>query len=180
MSMSCQEEGVEMIFVGVDGGLSGGIIVLDNDGNIIKKIVMPVIKGKESKTQYDIQAIKNILVALKNSNADTIVAGLEKAQVSHIGGKSSMFSKGFCYGMFQGLLTATEISYQIFRPQDWQKQVLAGIPGTDTKQRSIMWCKMKYPAEDWRATQRSINDHDGLCDACCIANYVRAKNGQQL
>ena len=45
-------------FVGIDNGLSGGIVVLNKNQHIVGKWTMPVIKGK--KTEYDVGAICKI------------------------------------------------------------------------------------------------------------------------
>jgi hypothetical protein len=165
-----------MIFVGIDNGLNGAIVAIDSDAKVLHRIKMPVLKGKKARTEYDIPLIRDSLLAMQKQYGDMLV-GLEKAQVTPVAGKNAAFGMGYCYGMMQGLLTAMAIPFQVFRAQDWQKEVLMGINGDDTKQRSIIYCKRKYPLVDWRATERSINDHDGLTDACCIANYVRMKNG---
>jgi len=162
-----------MIFVGIDGGLNGAIVAINETGNILVRKTMPIVKGK-GRSEYDIPEIIKIFKELKATNVE-LIAGLEKAQVSPIISKNSAFSMGYCNGMFQGILSALNISYMVFRAIDWQKDILQGINGTDTKQRSIMWCKRRYPEQDWRATSRSINDHDGLCDATGIANYVQRK-----
>ena len=44
-------------FTGIDNGLNGGIVVLDEQQRVVKKLVMPVIQGK--KKEYDIQTIGN-------------------------------------------------------------------------------------------------------------------------
>jgi len=52
-----------MIYVGIDNGLSGGIVIIDENQKIISKHIMPVIKGK--KTDYDTLQIINIFISIK-------------------------------------------------------------------------------------------------------------------
>lgn len=167
-----------MLFAGIDGGQNGAIVVIDNNNAIIYKTIMPVIKSNEARTEYDVSAIKNIF---KNFvieyGVENIVAGIEKVQITPISGKNAVASMYFCYGLFQGVLSALGISYRVFRAKDWQKEILSGINGSDTKQRSIIFCKRKYPNESWKRTERCENDSDGLTDACCIANFLRLKEG---
>ena len=44
------------MILGIDGGLNGGLTVLNDDGTIYDSIPMPVIKGKGGST-YDIKYI---------------------------------------------------------------------------------------------------------------------------
>jgi hypothetical protein len=165
-----------VIYIGIDGGLNGAIVCINETGNILVKRIMPIIKGK-GRSEYDIPEIIKIFNELKSTNIE-LIAGLEKAQVSPIISKNSAFSMGYCNGMFQGILSALNIPFRIFRAAEWQKEILAGINGTDTKMRSIMWCERRFSNESWKATGRCINDSDGLTDACCIAFYTKLKEGK--
>lgn len=156
--------------IGIDGGKKGAIVVLDNEGNIVQKWIMPMIKGK--KPEYDIVGISCIFDSLKKDNSlDLMKVILEQPLILPINGRIGVASTHFCYGIFQGILTAMNISYEVVRAKDWQKVVLRGLNLKDTKQASIMWCKRKYPKVDFRATERSKKDSDGICDATCMAYY---------
>jgi hypothetical protein len=156
-----------MIYVGIDNGLMGGLVAIQ-DSKIIFKQQMPIIKGDRS--EYDIQEIIKFFSAIKSLDTKMVVV-LEKAQVSPIAGKNSCFGMGFCFGMMQGILTAMEISYKVVHAKTWQKKVLMDINGEDTKQRSVLFCKRMFPNEDWKISERSSKMHDGLTDATCMAYY---------
>jgi hypothetical protein len=164
-----------MIFIGIDNGLSGGIVAINEKQEIIGRCVMPVIKGK--KTDYDIGKIYNFLSRINDVfiNQDIFVA-LEKAHVRPVSGKRACFMTGFGYGVMQGILKALGVSYEIVSPKDWQKEILKGMNTGDTKKDSIMFCKRKWPKEDWTATERSKKEHDGLTDAGCMALYCYRQN----
>lgn len=157
-----------MIFVGIDNGLMGGISAIENgELKLVKK--MPVIKGgKGQRTQYDIQEIVETLRQLSCMGKLSVV--LEKAQVTPIAGKNSCFSMGFCMGMMQGILESMKIPYQLIPARQWQNEVLKGMAG-DTKAKSILWCKRRFPNQDWIMSPRSKKENDGLCDATCMAYY---------
>lgn len=157
-----------MIFVGVDGGKKGGIVVLSDKGNIIMQSIMPIHKGK--KAEYDIAGISDIFKRLKEEHSKVNVF-LEKALILPVSGRISIASTSFCNGVIQGVLTALNISYQIISSKEWQKEVLKGLNQTDTKQASIMFCQRKFPDADFRATTRAVKVSDGLTDATCIAYY---------
>jgi hypothetical protein len=170
-----------MIYVGIDGGLKGAVVAIDSEGKLIYKMIMPVLKSSSSRTEYDIPVICNIFKNfIVEYGLDNIVVGLERAQITYLSGKNSCFGMGYYYGMLQGILTALGISYQVFRAVDWQKEILKGIAGDDPKQKSIIWCKRKYPNESFKATERCTKDHDGTTDALCIATYLKVKsNGKK-
>jgi len=156
------------IFVGIDNGLSGGITAIDENQNIIKKWVMPVIKVK--KTEYDINEIINIFKYIKQLNKQTYVA-LEHAHVRPISGKRACFMTGLGYGIMQALIGAFSFSYEIINPKQWQKNIFQGINTGDTKKDSILFCKRKWPEEDWTKTERSKKAHDGLTDSACLSEF---------
>jgi len=155
------------IYVGIDGGFSGGIVAINNDQKIIGKWIMPVIKGKTS--EYDVDNIVDIFEKLQQQDNDIKVI-LEKAHPRPISGKRQCFTTGDCYGIMKGVLTAMYISYEIVNPTVWMKEMFKGMNIKD-KKVSIMWCKRKYPKEDFRASERCKNEHDGLTDATCLAVY---------
>ena len=161
-----------MIFVGIDNGLSGGIVVLNKVQHIVAKWPMPVIKGK--KTEYNIGAICKIFEEI-NHEANAFVV-LEKAHVRPVSGKRASFLTGFGYGVMQAILESHGYSYEIVSPKDWQSDVLKGMNTGDSKKDSIMFCKRKWPEVDWTPTDRSTKPSDGMTDAACMALYALRRN----
>ena len=151
-------------FIAIDNGINGGLVVLDSQQNIVEKIIMPVLGG--TKKEYDIQIIYQFLMKYQDA-----FAVLEKAQPQFRDGKKQAFKTGYGYGVLQGLLTALNIPFQIVAPKIWQKKVFAGLECDDTKSASILFCKRKWPHEDWTKSERSKKAHDGMTDAACMALY---------
>lgn len=161
-----------MIFA-VDGGFQGGLSLIEDDGKMVYSIPMPVVKGgKGTRTQYDIQRITNLIIDA-NQKDPNLFAILEHSQVSPIAGKNSCFQMGFYLGLFQGILEAVKVSYQVVKARKWQSEILTGMPGKDTKARSILWCQRKYPNFDWRTTPRCQKANDGMTDSMCMCHYGR-------
>ena len=157
------------IIIGIDPGVGGGIAIINEEHQVITKIVMPVI-GK-SKKAYDINEIAKFLEQYKNNS----IAIIEKQQPQFRDGKKQSFKTGYGYGVLQATLTTLQIPFTIVAPKTWQKKVFEGIPNEDTKTSSIMFCKRKWPKENWLATERSKKCHDGLTDAACIAYHQTQK-----
>ena len=168
-----------MYYLGIDNGLNGGLVLIDENEMIIQKHVMPFIQGK--KKEFDVTEINNIIhrmSVLSSRENEKPYGFLEEARVQPVSGKRASFTTGLCYGMFQGFLTAYEIPYEIVAPKTWQKELLKGL-ASDTKVASIMFSQRKYPKVDWTPTERSRKAHDGLTDACCIAIYGKRMKGDK-
>ena len=153
-----------MIFIGIDNGLNGGIVALDENCKFINKWIMPVKKGK--RLEYDIPKIVDIFETFYYTPENVLII-LEQSHVRPISGKRACFMTGFGYGIMQGIIEAIGFKYIIVSPSRWMKAVLE----TKGKKGSIDYCLKYYPNEDWKRTKRSKKIHDGLTDACCIARY---------
>lgn len=159
-----------MIYIGIDGGLNGGITAIDSDG-FIESIVMPVIKGQKGNI-YDIQQITEFFKKYKYLlECEKITVILEKAHSMPKQGVVSTFKIGECFGIMKGIIVALGLPYEVIAARTWQKAIFQGQTVKDTKQSSILFCKNKYPDIDWRASDRCRIDHDGKTDATCIAVY---------
>jgi hypothetical protein len=152
-------------FIGIDGGLNGGIVIIDENQQVINKFVMPTLKS-DNKTHYDAKRIVEIFKTLNEKENIKVI--LEKSHVRPISGKRASFMTGFGYGLMQGILESLGISYEIVKPQTWMKEL--EITSTDEK-GSILFCQRKWPNEKWTATERCTIAHTGLTDAACLALY---------
>lgn len=162
------------IFVGIDNGLNGGIVVIDDAQVVLHKYIMPTIKLR-GKKEFDVRTLVDIFVKLKGRYGKDIYVALEQAHVRPVSGKRACFTTGGGYYLIQGILTALGMSFEIVPPRKWQKELLSGL-GTDTKQASIMYCRQKWPQVDWTPTERSTKDHDGLTDAAGLAVFSFRRN----
>lgn len=149
-----------MMYVGIDNGLDGAIVALNEQGEVVSASKMPVFKGK--RREYDVRGMARLMASLKAEFGELSVV-LEKALIVPISGRIAVFSTGMCYGVWQGILESLEISYEVASPKDWQKSVLAGVPQGNTKFRAKIWCQRKFPSREW--------EHSGIVDACCLAWY---------
>lgn len=158
-----------MVYIGIDNGLDGAIVVLDAQGRLLRKAVMPTL-GQEGKgkREYDEQGIVRIMTDWLEHDPH---AFLERAQAMPKQGVSSTFSIGKGYGTMRGILAALHVPYEIVGPRDWQKVMFAGVDHSDTKRASAVVAARLQPSEDWRETPRCKNPHDGMTDAFCIAEY---------
>jgi hypothetical protein len=154
------------LFVGIDGGINGGISGIDGEGNIIFMTIMPTVSSS-----YDLKELENVFDKLLLRYE--LLVMLEDIHIIPISGNKTIAKMFDLFGTMKTFLYMKRISYQIVRASTWQKALYKGIQANDTKTAGIMWCLKKYPKEDFLATPRCKKPHDGITDSVCIANYNR-------
>ena len=162
---------------GIDNGLDGGLVFLNDSGEVLAKFVMPTLKLKGSKREIDLQMLrihltKPLAATLGEQHFLLSHVFLERAQAMPGQGVSSMFSTGQGFGINKGMLAGLELSFTIVSPQVWQREMFKGLP-KEGKDTTRIVCQRLWPKVDWRASERCKVAHDGLCDAALIAEYGR-------
>jgi hypothetical protein len=169
-------------FIGIDPGKDGAIAYLDDEGELVDIVKMPVISGVKSKTkkEYDISAMVKLITepgyATNLASGKTLVT-LEQLQTMPpgMGGGQANFQRGFAYGTWLGILAALKQPFLTVRPQKWQGALLTGTP-KDTKQGSIMVAQRTWPHFDFRRSDRAKKPDDGKTDAALIGLYGQMIN----
>lgn len=173
--------------IGIDNGLQGGIVRIDSVGRVVSKQVTPVQKlqvGKTLRDAYDLRAIRELVLNLGREHAAwnrgepgkfQLLVALEKSQPlpPKMRGGQGDFSTGYGFGLWCAMLAAFNVPYVLVPAVAWQKKMLAGVAGSDSKQRSIAKAQRIHPSVDWRATEKSKKPHSGLTDAFWLAEFAR-------
>ncbi len=156
--------------VGIDPGLTGGIVCLSPYRGIRLKYIMEKQEGF-----INLQMIIVTLGLLSTKNTKVY---LEKVHSMPKQGVASSFKFGRIYGAIEGLLIARGFEYELVTPQKWQKEVHTvdkkEVP--NPKERSLLAVQKLFPKEDLRASDRCKIQHKGLVDALLIAEYGRRLN----
>ena len=142
-----------MIFVGIDPGKSGAMAVINEKGEVVC-------------TPFDKEAYIDVLSSAPVGETFCV---LERVSAMPGQGTVSMFTFGENYGWIQGILDSFGIPYELVRPQAWKKSF--GV--TKDKNSSIAVAKRLFPRANFKRTERSLKDDDGLCEAALIAEYAR-------
>jgi hypothetical protein len=153
--------------VGVDPGLKGAIALLDSSNGETEVLVMPVIEGK--RPEYDLPSIKCLL----NYPHTHVVVERPQPLPSSIAGTIANFHRGRSLGLWEALCCGMSIPVSFVSPRKWQQEMLDGIPGEDTKQRSLVAARRLFPTVDLKRTPRCTKLDDGFSDALLIAEYGR-------
>lgn len=154
-----------MIYGGIDPGLNGGIAFLN--GERLDLYPMPVIGGVD----YDVQEMKRLLAQYRQHGLYVMI---ENQHAMPGQGLSSTLQTGKGFGILLGLLAGMEIPHQVIAARQWQVKLFTGVKGAlDTKAKSEIVAKRLFPTANFRRTDRSTKNADGLTDAACIAEYGR-------
>lgn len=163
-----------MIHGGIDVGNEGAIVACWPDNSIALCEPMPTINvgtTKKKKMMYDEVAILRFLRTIRAMDDDVFFV-LEKAQAMPKQGVSSVFNYGTGYGVLRMGLLACSIPFDLCHPTHWQKPVLYGIEGSNTKARAILKVQRSLP--DIPLIQpRCRTPHKGIADAACMMLHAR-------
>jgi len=158
-------------YIGIDGGISGALCVIDTVGKLVDKTVMPILPIGNGRNEYDCQKIIEFL----SMYSDAIII-LEKAQFTPKLGGIASFSFGKSYGTMIGIIAALKRKHHLIAARTWQKAMLQDTNSEDTKKASMLVAKRLFPEHTFLATERSKKMHSGLTDAALIAEFGRRHN----
>ena len=156
-----------MITIGIDNGLTGGLVAIsDHRASIIGMSVMP-IKGKAKGNEVDAEAVFLFLMQWARKDITVILETPGK----HSPGVMALCSMWDSYGAIRSILETRGYRHHRIAPQTWQKAVLGNVEKGQTKPAALSKCRQLWPDESFLATSKSTVAHTGLCDAALIAYY---------
>lgn len=187
-----------MIAIGIDPGLSGALVELDEAGNVgaVDTPTIP-LKGKSKRT-YDVRGMSQLLegYTLGLSSDGRIVAHevtvfVEAQQPMPFkrkgpdgqpvmtGSAQALFGMGYGFGVWIGLIVAHGLRYELVHPRTWQKSMLAGVPG-EGKARSLLAASRLFPTLELKRPRGRVLSLDGRSDAALIALWgLRRMRGEK-
>jgi len=158
-----------MIVIGIDPGLAGGVVALDQDSRVVLARRTPLITGAGSKAQYDERAMRELLAASRPPGEARHVA-IEQVGAMPGQGVTSMFRFGYGCGLWRGIAVGLGLPIHDVRPQAWA-QLLDGLPrGEAMKSSAVLRARALWP-------DLPIEKKVEWCfaDAALIAEVVRRR-----
>lgn len=164
-------------YLGIDPGLNGGFAVVSGD-KLRYKMAMPTIsfKKKDGKTKMEIDR-EAVLSFLKIFPPHVHVAIEEQGAFR---GQNIVSTCTQCknYGILLMALSGVQ-AYITEVPSDiWQAHFgivsVKKAEGDSTKVQAFRTCRLLYPFESFRKSERASTPHDGMVDAALIANYCQS------
>lgn len=116
------------MILGIDPGVTGAIVALNNDGTMHKHIPMPALKtDTDKRSRIDGSQIK--LTSCASTKASAIRLRLSMLVQCQMTAPPMPSMSGHGCGVIEGVLQALEIPYTKVRPQAWKK--VCGLIGKD-------------------------------------------------
>ena len=147
-----------MRVLGIDPGLSGAYVLLDNGTPVIWERMPTYMVGKNNR--INTAALASLFKFLDADKAVIEQVGAMPGQ-----GVTSMFTFGHAVGSVMGVLGALEIPVSSVTPQSWKKA--AGVNGKD-KDEARSKALQLWP--QWRELDKK-GAGQAFADAALIARY---------
>lgn len=164
-------------FVGIDPGVTGALAEIDGEAPHPLIGLTPMLTQKDGKGRdsLDLVSLSAWFKSLRVYNPLLTIEQLQPMPMEK-GGSLANYSRGRSLGVLEAFCIAHGLSYQLVRPQVWQKEMLAGVQGDDTKARSIIAAQRLFPKVNLKRSERSRKPDDGFADALLIAEWTRRHN----
>jgi len=187
----------EKVIVGIDPGLSGGLVAISSSGVVLDKMKMPTIeqrlkskhtKGKKkgqqkTQTRVDGSALFDFLFQFHSP-----LIFCEKAAPMFGVSTNVNFRMGHGAGVIEGIAKAMQLEWNEISPRDWQKDIWmeCDIVFRQKKNERVKQSSVDTKATSLNAYERLKGDfnavlpkcrvpHDGIVDAFLLAYYGRQR-----
>lgn len=164
-------------FIGCDPGLAGGLVFIFDD-KIKYKLAMPTLTitkaNGDSRRILDQQGISSFLSRIP-AHTHVVIEEQLAARNQNITATCTTCRN---YGILLGALFAAHLFTTEVTVSDWHTYF--GITparekfSDSTKVQAFKICRLRFPHEDFRRTQRSHVFHDGITDATLLALYCQS------
>ena len=109
-----------MRILGIDPGLNGAIVIMENN-KVLSVFDMPVMsEGKKNKRQLNSAQLVNIIKEYLKKEEEIVVV-VEQVNAMPGQGVTSMFNFGQSFGMLKGICSAMQLPMFFVRPAKWKK-----------------------------------------------------------
>lgn len=174
-----------MTVLGVDPGKLGALAFLGDEGQPLGVYPMPVVPSVKGRDEYDERALGNAIAGRGQfAVAPLVVYEALQPLPPKMGGGVANFQRGLAVGLLRGVCAGLGVSSMAIRPQEWQREMLAGTSGDDTKQRAIVAAGRLFPGVCLVCLSvgglhephgRRTKARDGAADALLLAEYARRR-----
>jgi Holliday junction resolvasome RuvABC endonuclease subunit len=163
-------------YLGIDPGLNGGFAVVSGD-KIRYTMAMPTLSftTEQGKTKTEIDR-EGVLSFLKTFPPHTHVV-IEQQEAFRSQNITATCTTCRNYGMLLMALTVARCYITEEPASVWQEHYgivsVKKSGGESTKRQAYRVCRLRYPYDNFRKSQRAFKPHDGIVDAVLIARYCQ-------
>lgn len=162
---------MEKFIIGIDPGKSGGIVMLDEDGEVVSCVKMP--ETPRDLYEHLVGLVSHAASCGSQMSEPMVYVYIEKVGGIPGQGASSAFSFGRGCGHLEMALLALKLRTNYVTPQKWQKMYQVGsssITKSTAAEKKEHKLKLKTKAQSLFPEQKVTN---ATCDALLIAEYGR-------
>lgn len=157
------------MIVGIDNGVTGGIVILSDTGAIIAQTKMP-IKSARKGDEVDVIALHKWLVLNTEDNLEKCFYVIEEPAGAR--SANAVRSMSASFHAVRGFLETKRLRWERITAQSWQKKMLPGCKAGQTKPRALARSSELWPDETFIQKGCRV-PHDGVVDAALISEYAR-------
>jgi crossover junction endodeoxyribonuclease RuvC len=155
--------------VGIDPGLEGALVFLGGSNNPVI-VDIPISFVTKTKRVYEPTQIRAYLEWWANEDATFFI---ESVHAMPKQGVTSTFNFGRGFGLLEGIIVGLKAPYQLVTPQQWKKDMMAGMPRE--KDASRLVALRLFPN---LTDKLKLKKHHGRADALLLAEYGRRLLGK--
>ncbi len=153
-----------MKIIGIDPGLNGAIVIMENN-KVLSVFDMPVMsEGKKNKRQLNSAQLVRIIKENTLANDDINVV-VEQVNAMPGQGVTSMFNFGQTFGAIKGVCAALELPIFCVRPAKWKKHFELINASKDSSRTKVI--EMYPTLSNDLAKKKDVNKSDAIL----IARY---------
>ena len=148
-----------MKIIGIDPGLTGAIVIMQNN-KVLDIIDMPVMaEGKKNKRQLNSAQLVSIIKKNIVSNEEVAVV-VEQVNAMPGQGVTSMFNFGQTFGAIKGVCAALELPIFFVRPSKWKKHFELINSSKDSSRTKAI--EMYPKLSNQLAKKKDVNKSDAI------------------
>ena len=151
-----------MSIVGIDPGLAGAVAVLDANGTLDALADTPTLVLKVQRGTRQVYDVPGMAALLRPYAGLHVHVCVEESQPMPGQGSRSMFTTGYGYGLWLGILASLALPYTSVRPSVWKRALALG----KDKETSRLRAMQLFPGADLR-----LKKHHGRAEALLLAYY---------
>lgn len=162
----------EMLFAGIDGGVSGDIAVLDRNNHW--RVQHVVVGQEKDQNVLDIEGNLLLLRTLAEmaGGVNRLVVVYEAFRKNSDWGTNNSFACGRHDEFWRVLLTDHKFRFTSVDPKTWQAHCFRGIEAEKPKQKALKFVQNNCRELEWLDAYAKSQQH-GVVDAMCIALWAR-------
>lgn len=171
-------------YFGVDCGKNGAIAWPDVDYKDNRAMLMPLKFDDKKKSSIDLWSLWQFLLRVQvdyQSEYNTRPFFVVEDPGHHAPSAAGLRSMTYSFSAVESLIVSCGFKHHTVVSRTWQKDFWTkpsklSQEKYDTKKEALKAAQSIWPNMDFRKNDRSRIAHDGIVDACLLAEYGRRNN----